>query len=78
MNILIVYYSRLGSVQKMARLIARGVESVPDCNAILRTVAEVSHEPGHDQVPESGDLYVEQTDLSNCAGLILGSPYPLR
>ena len=42
MNILIVYHSKLGAVQKMARLIARGVESVDGCHAIIRTVAQVS------------------------------------
>lgn len=74
MQILIVYHSRLGSVQKMARLIARGVESVPGCDSILRTVAEVSPEPVKDQIPESGDPFVELTDLESCDGLILGSP----
>jgi len=74
MQILIVYHSRLGSVQKMARLIARGVESVSSCNAVLRTVAEVSPEPIKDQIPESGDPFVELADLESCDGLILGSP----
>ncbi len=74
MQILIIYHSRLGSVQKMARLIARGVESVSSCNAVLRTVAEVSPEPIKDQIPESGDPFVELADLESCDGLILGSP----
>ena len=74
MKILIVYHSRLGSVQKMARLIARGVESVGSCEALVRTVAEVSLDPLKDEVPESGDTLVEQSDLENCDGLIIGSP----
>ena len=74
MKILIIYHSRLGSMQKMARLIARGVESVSSCNAVLRTVSEVSPEPSKDQIPESGDPFVELTDLESCDGLILGSP----
>jgi len=74
MKILIVYHSRLGSVQKMARLIARGVEAVSGCNAILRTVPEVTPEPVNDQIPESGDPFVELIDLESCNGLILGSP----
>ena len=74
MQILIVYHSRLGSVQKMARLIARGVESVDGCEALVRTVAEVSPDPVADDVPESGDALVEKADIENCSGLIIGSP----
>ena len=74
MQILIIYHSRLGSVQKMARLIARGVESVDGCEALVRTVAEVSPDPLKDEIPESGDALAEQSDLENCDGLIIGSP----
>lgn len=76
MNILIVYDSRLGSVQKMARLIARGVESA-GCDAIIRTVPSVSSNLSNDkaeELPEFGDLYVSLEDLENCDGLLLGSP----
>ena len=74
MNILIVYHSRLGSVQKLARLIARGVESVDQCDAIIRSVPEVS---GTGQPPSPGeadDAWAELEELSNCDGLIIGSP----
>ncbi len=74
MNILILYHSRLGSVQKMARLIARGVESVPECSAQLRTVPEVSNDPAKLDIPDSGDPFVELSDLKQCDGLVLGSP----
>ena len=74
MNTLIVYDSRLGSVQKMARLIARGVESVDDCNAVVRCVADVSSEPTTKQAPEFGDLFAEIGDLEQCDALIIGSP----
>ena len=75
-QILVVYHSRLGSVEKMARLIARGIESVNGCEAKLRTVPEVSstfssHE---NSIPDSGDPYANFEDLSQCDGLILGSP----
>ena len=40
-EILILYYSRHGSVAQMARRIARGVESVPGVSARLRTVPPV-------------------------------------
>lgn len=73
-NILIVYHSRLGATQKMARLIARGVESVDNCEATLRTVAEVSASPDINAASESSDVYAELDDLVACDGLILGSP----
>lgn len=74
MEILIVYHSRLGSVQKMARLIARGVESVADCDALIRTVPEVSTRPIADDIPDSGDAFVDLAELKRCDGLVLGSP----
>ncbi|MBL4672293.1 MAG: NAD(P)H:quinone oxidoreductase [Arenicella sp.] len=74
MNTLIVYDSRLGSVQKMARLIARGVESVEGCNAVVRCVPSVSIEPKEKNQPEYGDLFVELADLEQCDALIIGSP----
>lgn len=40
-SIVVLYYSRHGSTQALARQIARGVESVADCQALLRTVAEL-------------------------------------
>ena len=76
MNILIVYHSRLGSVKKMARLIARGVESVPNSNALLRQVAEVAdvYNMGSSPAKHDGDALVELSDLDNCDALIIGSP----
>jgi len=78
-KVLIVYHSRLGSVQKMARLIARGVESVAACEAIIRTVPEVSalrtsiEQSGLEQT-DNADSLLEQDDLGSCNALIIGSP----
>ncbi|HZH43883.1 MAG TPA: NAD(P)H:quinone oxidoreductase [Lysobacter sp.] len=75
-EILIVYYSRGGSVARLARHVARGVEEVPGMQARLRTVppvAAVTHSAAP-PVPEHGAPYVERTDLHECAGLVLGSP----
>ena len=74
-EILILYYSRGGSVAKLARLLARGVEEA-GCTARLRTVPPVAAvttvaEP---PVPERGAPYVEARDLAECDGLLLGSP----
>jgi len=80
MNVLIVYHSQLGSVQKMARLIARGVESIDACEASIRTVSDVVTQQGSEnprgskEQPDTGDLIVTQSDLANCDALIIGSP----
>ena len=41
-EILVLYYSRGGSVARLARQIARGVEEVPGMQARLRTVPPVA------------------------------------
>jgi len=75
-TILILYYSRHGATRKLAELIAQGVESVPGCDARLRTVPAVSTvtEATEPDVPVAGAPYVELQDLEQCAGLALGSP----
>lgn len=75
-RILVLYYSRHGSVRRMADLVARGIASVPGCEAVVRTVPEVSpvSEASATMVPESGPPYADLDDLRGCDGLILGSP----
>lgn len=75
-DILVLYYSRHGATAQMARLIARGVEEIPNMQARLRTVPAVSAtcEASEDRIPERGDPYVTHEDLRDCAGLALGSP----
>lgn len=74
-EILVLYYSRDGSLAKMARLVARGVEEA-GLQARLRTVPKVSAvcEAVEDNIPDSGAPYVTQDDLRECVGLALGSP----
>ncbi len=74
--ILVLYYSRNGSVAEMAGEIARGVEQVSGMQARVRTVPAVSPntEASEDSIPKSGPPYVTIEDLQNCAGLALGSP----
>lgn len=76
MEILVLYYSQGGSVRELAQLIARGVDSVQGSKARLRTVPKVSAncEASEPDIPETGDVYAELTDLEECAGLALGSP----
>jgi NAD(P)H dehydrogenase (quinone) len=74
--ILVLYYSRQGATRKLAELIAQGIESVPGCEARLRTVPPVSTvtEATEPEVPKEGAPYVELRDLEECGGLALGSP----
>ena len=74
-EILVLYYSRGGSVAALARQIARGVEE-GGLQARLRTVPVVAPvtQTAAPAVPEDGAPYVEKKDLQACAGLILGSP----
>lgn len=75
-DVLVLYYSRHGSVRQMAQMVARGIEQVPGVQARLRTVPRVSPvcEAVEAPVPESGAPYVELADLEQCIGLALGSP----
>lgn len=74
--VLVLYYSRTGSVRTLASHIARGVESVSGIEARLRTVPAVSTvcEATEDCIPEDGAPYCTEDDLRMCSGLALGSP----
>lgn len=75
-DILVLYYSQHGATRELARLIARGIESVPGAKARLRTVPKVSTvcEASEPSIPTEGAPYVEKQDLAECIGLALGSP----
>jgi NAD(P)H dehydrogenase (quinone) len=75
-EVLVLYYSRHGATAEMARLVARGIESVTSCNARIRTVPPVSAEceTVKSDIPDSGPPYATLDDLRQCAGLALGSP----
>ena len=75
-EILVVYYSRFGATEALAREVCRGVDSVATARSRLRTVPAVSAVTGEREpaVPESGPPYATGDDLNSCDGLILGSP----
>ena len=79
-RILIVYYSVHGATEQMARLIARGVESIDEVQAKLRTVPAITKHDDQtlhsDQttIPKEGPPYVTLDELAECDGLVLGSP----
>ena len=75
-TLLVLYYSRDGSVARLATLIARGINKVDGCESKLRRVPSISTtiEATEDDVPSEGHPYVTLEDLEQCDGLALGSP----
>ncbi len=75
-EILVLYYSRDGATEALAREVATGVDTVENASARLRTVPPVSAtcEAVAEGVPDGGPPYVSKADLRDCGGLILGSP----
>jgi len=74
-KVLVLYYSRHGNTAAMAQQIARGVEALPNTEAVLRTVPEVSAtcEAYTDSIPDQGAPYANLDDLKHCHALALGS-----
>jgi len=75
-EVLVIYYSRHGSVAALARQVCRGIDSVPGISSCLRTVPPVSSAAGQrlPEIPDSGPPYASRDDLARCSGLVLGSP----
>ena len=73
--VLVLYYSRTGSVRNLALQVARGVEDA-GMEAMLRTVPPVSAttEATDPAVPDSGAPYCSMADMAGCSALALGSP----
>ena len=75
-DVLVLFYSRSGSVQELARHIARGIDSVSGMASRLRTVPKVAAVTvvAAADIPPDGAPYVTANDLAECVGLALGSP----
>lgn len=75
-EILVLYYSRYGATEELARRIGEGIESVSGVGARLRTVPPISTvcEATEPPIPKNGPPYVEYSDLEQCIALALGSP----
>ena len=75
-DVLVLYYSRNGATEALAREVCQGVDSVTGMAARLRTVPAVSavSEASEDDIPQEGPPYATPGDLAECAGLIMGSP----
>jgi NAD(P)H dehydrogenase (quinone) len=75
-DVLVLYYSRSGSTEALAREVCRGIDAVDGMSSRLRTVPEVSTvaEASEDDVPASGPPFATSSDLAECSGLVMGSP----
>jgi NAD(P)H dehydrogenase (quinone) len=75
-KILIVYDTNSGNTYRMAQLIGRGVESIPGCQAVLRSVPKVGVRTSArlPEIPKTGAPHASTADLSECDGFIMGSP----
>ncbi|MHB1515087.1 MAG: NAD(P)H:quinone oxidoreductase [Acidiferrobacteraceae bacterium] len=75
-EVLVLYYSRGGSVRTLADLVARGIESVPNMRARIRSVPPVAPitRVAEPPVPDQGAPYARLDDLRECGALALGSP----
>ena len=77
---LVLFYSRYGATEAMAKAIARGVELArvagTGIEARIRTVPAVSPttEATEPSTPSSGAAYCSEEDLRQCSGLLMGSP----
>ena len=75
-EVLVLYYSRYGTTESLAREICQGIDSVDGMAARLRTVPAVSAVTAatEDSIPDSGPPYATTSDLVECSGLVMGSP----
>ena len=75
-EILVLYYSRFGATEALARAVCEGVDSVSGAAARLRTVPAVSTVTAatENAVPDDGPPYATSEDLRDCAGMVMGSP----
>lgn len=75
-RILVLYYSRHGTTEALARQICRGVDATDGCHSHLRSLPPVSAENERPvkAVPDSGAPWATLEDLAAADGLLLGSP----
>lgn len=74
--ILVLYYSRHGSVAEMAKHLARGAKQQNGLDVMIRQVPELADvtQAAQEPVPPQGAPYCTLDELANCSALALGSP----
>ena len=75
-EILVLYFSRHGMTEALAREAMAGIDRTPGASAKLRTVPPVSADTSAtlDEIPGEGPPYASLDDLRTCSGLVLGAP----
>jgi len=75
-RVLIVYDTNGGNTAAMAQRVARGVDGVPGCEAVLRAAEKVgpTSSARTPEVPDQGAPYARASMLADCDALILGTP----
>lgn len=75
-EVLVLYYSRFGATEALAREICRGIDGVQGASSRLRTVPSVSTVTAavEADVPATGPPYATIDDLLECDALVMGSP----
>ena len=75
-DVLVLYYSVHGATEALAREVCAGVDSVAGMAARLRTVPPISTvaESVAADIPDAGPPYATPADLTECSGLVMGSP----
>ena len=73
-KILIIYFSKSGAIEKMSEKISRGINSVENSEAMIRTLPDIKDQDAAAIANMNNILYATNDDLENCDGLILGSP----
>lgn len=75
-EVLVLYYSRSGATEALAREVCQGIDTVDMAASRLRTVPAVSTVTSatEDAIPGQGPPYVTIDDLKECVGLVMGSP----
>ncbi|WP_210436104.1 NAD(P)H:quinone oxidoreductase [Photobacterium toruni] len=76
-KILVLYYSLHGNTRQLARHIGRGIEQIDGCEAVLRTVADISvvtTTAATSRPTTTSDPIVSHDDLKQCAAMAMGSP----
>ena len=73
-KVLIIYYSKNGSTEKMAQRIAMGVKMVDGAEPVVRTLPDIEEFNNNEIANDNNIMYASNDDLVNCDGLIMGSP----
>ena len=73
-NVLIIFYSEIGSTESLSLKISNGIESIDGVNCTIRTVASIDDIHKNEIANKDDYLYATLEDVKKCDALIIGSP----